>query len=598
MRSLFLLLPLVVAHVHEFHWNLTSKELNPDGQALRPVIVINDEWPAPQVRVHKGDDVRIHVKNHLVDDTAVHFHGLFQRGTSFMDGASMVSQCPIGAGDEFTYEFNVGDQSGTYWYHSHSAAQYADGLRGAFIIEDDEVYDGDMAVLLSDWYHTPSERLVEELFRDGSRGSEPRIDSGLFNETDGQSIFVQPDQTYMLRLINVGTSATKYFYIEDHMLTIVEVDGVKVEPVEVEALSIATGQRYGVLLKTKSERRNYGIVQVTNIMMHKRYDTNWLVYGDIEPSEKPMIQTKKVKDMQIMDDFDLKPLGSVERLPEPNHRLTFTYSSGFYGEKNTRYYTMNSHPHIAPLVPTLHTVYSAGKMATDPAIYGQATNAFILNQGDVIELVVNSEDHMKHPFHLHGHNFQVLSREAHVHYTGKSEAELPQWPLIRDTISVPGNGHVVLRFRADNPGVWFFHCHTEWHAVQGLGVVFIEAPDAISQGILPTKNKELCKRHGIKAMGNAAGNDDMDDMTGEVKWPYSGASTTGALELSGTDSSTATIPTETEPASSMDMSISAKTKTEALVIYFAVMISVAGVFGMIVQRAMKRTKKRITELEG
>ena len=65
-----------------------------------------------------------------------HWHGLFQATTTASDGVAFVSQCPIIPGNSFVYNFTVPGQSGTYWYHSHYATQYCDGLRGALVIYD------------------------------------------------------------------------------------------------------------------------------------------------------------------------------------------------------------------------------------------------------------------------------------------------------------------------------------------------------------------------------------------------------------------------------------------------------------------------------
>lgn len=70
--------------------------------------------------------------------TSIHWHGLEQRGTPYMDGAPLANQCGIEPYTSFQYRFNVGDQVGTYWYHSHSGSQYYDGLFGPLIIDDPE----------------------------------------------------------------------------------------------------------------------------------------------------------------------------------------------------------------------------------------------------------------------------------------------------------------------------------------------------------------------------------------------------------------------------------------------------------------------------
>lgn len=72
------------------------------------------------------------------------------------------------------------------------------------------------------------------------------------------------------------------------------------------------------------------------------------------------------------------------------------------------------------------------------------------------------------PFHLHGHVFSVLNP------SGKSSLGLANPPQ-RDVIPVLGGG-VIVRFVADNPGVWFLHCHMDWHLEAGLAVEFVERP--------------------------------------------------------------------------------------------------------------------------
>ena len=73
-----------------------------------------------------------------------------------------MNQCPISAGNSFLYNFDVPDQAGTYWYHSHLSTQYCDGLRGAMVVYDPDdpyadLYDVDdesTVITLVDWYHT------------------------------------------------------------------------------------------------------------------------------------------------------------------------------------------------------------------------------------------------------------------------------------------------------------------------------------------------------------------------------------------------------------------------------------------------------------
>lgn len=140
-------------------------------------------------------------------------------------------------------------------------------------------------------------------------------------------------------------------------------------------------------------------------------------------------------------------------------------------------------------MPTLYTVMSSGGNATNPAVYGEFSHSFVLGYKQVIEIVVNNmgrsrlifltslmlttADTGKHPFHLHGHHFQVLDRSVDnagpYNATNATETNYPSTPIRRDTMVLYPAGYMVLRFVADNPGVWLFHCHIGMyhHVYQG-----------------------------------------------------------------------------------------------------------------------------------
>lgn len=94
---------------------------------------------------------------------------------------------------------------------------------------------------------------------------------------------------------------------------------------------------------------------------------------------------------------------------------------------------------------------------------------------------------------------------------------VPPSPTIRDTVTVPAEGYLVIRFKANNPGVWFFHCHVDWHIPAGLASTFITAPELVDKQ-LPEQFKQLCKAMGFPATGNAAGKqgDDVEGAPGGI----------------------------------------------------------------------------------
>src|SRR5262249_54857052 len=85
-----------------------------------------------------------------------------------------------------------------------------------------------------------------------------------------------------------------------------------------------------------------------------------------------------------------------------------------------------------------------------------------ISKGELIRFTLRNPTGMDHPFHLHGHSFYVLGKPGALNLVD---------PVLKDTINVPSNGVVVIQWRADNPGRWFFHCHIEWHLATGMARV-------------------------------------------------------------------------------------------------------------------------------
>lgn len=102
------ILKVTLAGTVTYNWDITWVLANPDGQLVRPVIGINGQWPCPVLRATVGDTVIVNVNNKLGNETtAIHYHGLYQAGSTEMDGPADVTQCLIPPGGSFTYEFQV-----------------------------------------------------------------------------------------------------------------------------------------------------------------------------------------------------------------------------------------------------------------------------------------------------------------------------------------------------------------------------------------------------------------------------------------------------------------------------------------------------------
>ncbi|KAJ5362052.1 Multicopper oxidase type 2 [Penicillium brevicompactum] len=534
LGALQLLLGACHAVVHTFDWNVTWVTANPDGLADRKVIGINNQWPLPTVDVNKGDQIIANVYNGLGDkSTSIHWHGIYQNSTNDMDGPSMVTQCPLAPGSSFTYNFTV-NQNGTYWYHCHTDYCYPDGYRAPFIVHDNDSYfynefDDEMVITMSDWYHTLAEDIKPEFMSlYNPTGAEPIPDSFLFNNSISQSYPVQAGKTYLIRLINISTFVGQYFWIEDHTMRIVEIDGVYVDETEADKLYLSVAQRYAILVTMKnSTEKNYGMVMVADSSLLDTISpdlllnqTNWLEYNSEAAHNTVAMPVDDSSDIYPFDDTELVPHDRVELYKSPSKRVEVTVVMENL-DNGKGYALLNNISYTAPKVPTLYTVKSSGALATDETIYGDYTHSIVLEKNEVVEVILSNQDTGTHPFHLHGHNFQLVDRypryganfydysdgTVFATFDADNHTAFPTYPARRDTFVAPPGGYFVIRFIANNPGVWLFHCHIDWHMMQGLAMTFVEDPLSIQDTFsISQAQKDVCDAAGIAWEGNAAAN--------------------------------------------------------------------------------------------
>ncbi|KAJ8663340.1 hypothetical protein O0I10_000579 [Lichtheimia ornata] len=499
----------------ELNWNITYTTANPDGLYERRVIGVNGQWPPPPIDVTINDTLKINVHNALDKPTALHAHGMFQNGTAYMDGPTMVTQCPIPPGYDFTYEFNI-TQYGTFWIHSHFMGQYLDGMRSPMILHNTMEayqYDQEMTITLSDWYHQQNDDLLSSFLSVyNPTGAEPTPDSGLINDNANSTFDFVPGKTYRLRLINMSGFSEFFFSIDGHNMDVIEVDGIDVQRSTVNSVTLTAAQRVSVLVTAKND---------TSLNYNMHADMNTDMFDKVPPELQPNITAPiyydrshnkfaPIQDLGMSGTFDdttLKPL-QAEDAVNPDQELTLSIkfevttdgiNRGMFGDL----------PFLLPKVPSINTLLSQGNYSSDPAVYGPQGVATVFNHLNMVQVILNNEDQNDHPFHLHGNVFQVVGR-GNGTYDSSIQLNTTN-PMRRDTISVPGQGFTVIRFRADNPGAWFFHCHIEWHLESGLAALFIVAPDVAQQRMsLPQSMKDLCQASGIPATGNAAGNEGLD----------------------------------------------------------------------------------------
>lgn len=115
-------------------------------------------------------------------------------------------------------------------------------------------------------------------------------------------------------------------------------------------------------------------------------------------------------------------------------------------------FVINNSTYIGQNVPTLYSALSVGgNYSSDPRVYGHV-NPYVVKHNDIVEIVINNLNSNLHPWHLHGHQFQVLERT--LPNTGSfpgTYSNFSSTPVRRDTVMLQPNAYAVIRFRADNP---------------------------------------------------------------------------------------------------------------------------------------------------
>ncbi|KAF8979466.1 hypothetical protein BGZ46_005413 [Entomortierella lignicola] len=506
-----------------YEWTISEQTIAPDGLE-RKMLLVNGLFPGPLVEANTGDRIVVKVTNNITAGTSIHWHGMFQNGTNWMDGTTGITQCAIPPGQSLTYNYTVPNQYGTYWWHAHSSSQYVDGVFGPMIIHSPSEpqlknYDEDVIMMLTDYYHTESPTLVSWYMSPASEGTEPVPDNGLINGrnvfdcsldssslfptgnkcTDNAPMFVfdfQAGKTYRVRIINAGAFADFTFSIDGHNLTVIEADGVDMQPVVVQRVPIHVAQRYSFLVHANQTVDNYWVraTMNTNCFNVGNPALNPNVLALVRYAGAPYTQNATSVDWSSSAwaptclDLSLDMLRPFYPEPAPNATKQVYFMSSFQtitdDEINRGYMNQTS---WSPLMND-STVFQAQRGITT---FASSQQIVTLDTMEVVEILINNYDEGAHPFHFHGHNFYVLGYGQGNYLPGKSTIELVN-PLRRDTSTIPGFGWTLIRFVNDNPGMWAFHCHIEWHMEAGLMVQFESLPDQIRKFQIPSEMVAMC----------------------------------------------------------------------------------------------------------
>ncbi|KAK3135379.1 hypothetical protein QOZ80_5BG0418210 [Eleusine coracana subsp. coracana] len=360
---------------------------------------------------------------------------------------------------------------------------------------------------------------------------------------------VKPGKTYMLRLINAALNDELFFSIANHTLTVVDVDAVYVKPFTVDTLVIAPGQTSNVILAAKPsysgarylmEARPYtntqGTFDNTTVAGILEYDDPCPTTTGGPTSSSSVVPVfapdlPQINDTSFVANYTakLRSLASAEypaAVPQKvDRRFFFTVGLGTHpcavngtcqGPNGSRFAaSINNVSFVLPTKAILQSHFtgkSRGVYASNfpsfplmPFNYTgtppnntnvmNGTKVVVLPFGTTVELVMQDTSILgaeSHPLHLHGYNFFVVGQGFGNFDPANDPAKFNLVdPVERNTVGVPAGGWVAIRFRADNPGVWFMHCHLEVHMSWGLKMAWLVLDGKLPNQKLPPPPSDL-----------------------------------------------------------------------------------------------------------
>ncbi|KAJ4835282.1 Laccase-4 [Turnera subulata] len=527
LLAVFLCPVLVECRVRRYNFNVVMKNATRMCSS-KSIVTVNGQFPGPTLYAREDDTVLVRVVNNVKYNVSIHWHGIRQLRTGWADGPAYITQCPIQPGQSYVYNFTITGQRGTLLWHAH-ILWLRSTVHGALVILPKRgvpypfpTPHKEEVVVLAEWWKSDTEAVINEALKSGlapnvsdahTINGHPGTVSGCGSQ-GGFTLPVESGKTYMLRLVNAALNEELFFKIAGHKLTVVEVDATYVKPFTTDTVLIAPGQTTNVLVTADKNSGKYLVAASpfmdAPIAVDNMTATATLHYSGTLASSPTTLTSPPPKNATAIANQFTNSLRSLNSKKYPakvpltvDHNLYFTVGLGVNtcptckAANGSRVVaSINNVTFVMPTTALLqaHFFNISGVFTTDfpanpPHTFNftgsgpknlqtkSGTKVFRLKYNSTVQLVMQDTGIISpenHPVHLHGFNFFAVGRGI-GNYNPKKDPKKFNLvdPVERNTIGVPSGGWVAIRFRADNPGVWFMHCHLEVHTTWGLKMAFL-----------------------------------------------------------------------------------------------------------------------------
>ncbi|HEX8561752.1 MAG TPA: multicopper oxidase domain-containing protein [Flavobacterium sp.] len=487
----------------------------------RSAIAINGSIPAPTLTFTEGDSAEIHVHNMMEKETSIHWHGVFLPNQ--YDGVPYLTQMPIAPRASFVYKFKVIQNGTYWYHSHTGLQEQAGMYGALIFNKPNEPKIPTVPVVISDWIdmkpmevqrrlHTASDlfgirkntiqsyaeaikaghfstKVTNEWKRMNAMDvSDVAYDAFLANgETAKQYPAFKAGDKVKLRVINGGASSYFWLTYSGGKMTVVANDGNDVEPVEVDRLIIATAETYDVIvtvpedmsyefLFTPEDRTKSASIWLGSglrmpaerlprleyfegmNMMNKMMDMN----GDMQPMD--MVMTNQTMDMNMV----MYPEITGDGMQSDSHGMTG--HEGYNMSKSKEMVTLNygmlkaTTKTILPNKPFRELHFElTGNMnryvwTLDNKTVSES-DKILIKKDENVRITMYNNSMMRHPMHLHGHDFRVINGQG-------------EYAPLKNTLDIMPMETDTIEFAATESGNWFFHCHILYHMMSGMGRIF------------------------------------------------------------------------------------------------------------------------------
>lgn len=506
-----------------FDWRVSYANIAPLG-VNKQIIVINDQFPGPELETVTNNIISVNVHNNLDEPFLITWHGIQQRRASWQDGVQGTN-CPILPGQNWTYTFQAKDQIGSFFYYPSLLLQRITGGYGGIRVLNRDVIavpfappTDEFTILISDFYNRERRDIRNSL------------DNGvLLGKPDGvvingrgpyHTVFsVQPGATYRFRISNVGMQTTLNFRIQNHRMLLVETEGSYTLQEYYATLDIHIGQSYSVLVTADQSPASFYIVASSRFTDRVITGIGFLQYTN--SATAPSTSGPLPDGPDPMDyNYSLNQARSIRwnltaGAARPNPQGSFHYgkinvsrtiqlqsTAPIIGGKQR--FAVNDVSFIYPDTPLkladyfqINNVFTLGGVPDSPAIgsaprYGTPV-IDALNKA-FIQIVFQNTENVIQTWHVDGYAFFVVGMDRGVWDSTKQSTYNLMDAVARSTTQVYPNSWTAVMMELDNVGMWNIRCEDGVRRYLGqelyMRVRDLEDP-AQSQDQIPA-NELLC----------------------------------------------------------------------------------------------------------